>query len=350
MAGTAKFSLPELTYPYPRRIHPETGEAEQHMLDWLAGHGLIRGPEVHEAFLRTGFAGLVGEEYAAADSEGLRVVANFYGWMFVMDDYVTDTAAFGKDLGKLSAFTAWMRQLCDSPTDRTHLAMGQAATENMSGPARDFCHQIAEAAADLFGAVADRATPSQYMRLVAEMSYFFQGMQWEAGHHVAGTLPTPDEYVIGRRMTSATPAGLALQDIAAGYEVPANDYHQPRLRELRAMTANINSWCNDIFSYGKESDSPDTAVLNLPASLVRYHGYSEQGAIEEAARRHNDEVMNYLAAEEAVARDAGPEVMRFLDAMRMMQRGFYDWGLTTSRYNVRRYFTNCPAPTAAAPH
>ena len=318
------------------------------MLGWLADHGLIRHPAVHEAFLRTGFAGLVGEEYAAADGEGLRMVANFYGWMFVLDDFVTDAAAFGKDLGKLAAFTAWMRQICDTPADSAHFPMGQAATEHMNGPTRDFCHQIGVAAADLFASIADRATPYQYRRLVADMSYFFQGVHWEAGHQVAGTLPTPGEYVIGRRMTSATPAGLALQDIAAGYEVAANDYYRPQLCELRAMTANINSWCNDIFSYGKESDSSDSQALNLPATLVRHHGYDEQAALEETARRHNDEVANYLATEEFVAREAGEEVIRFLEAMRTMQRGFYDWGLTTTRYNVRRYFTNCPTPVEAS--
>ncbi|MBF6465220.1 hypothetical protein IU427_08475 [Nocardia beijingensis] len=349
MTVVAKLSLPVLLYPYPRRIHPETDQAEQHMLDWLSDHGLIRHPQVHDAFVRTGFAGLVGEEYAAADSAGLRLVADFYGWMFVMDDFVTDTAAFGVDLGKLAAFTAWMRQVCDVPSDHAHLSMGQAVTENMDVPAGKFCHQIAAAAADLFATIADRATPSQYMRFVAEMSYYFQGMHWEAGHHAAGTLPTPGEYMIGRRMTSATPAGLALQDIAAGYEVSANDYHHPRLRELRTMTANINSWSNDIFSYGKERDSGGTQALNLPATLIRHHGYDEQAALEETARRHNEEVMNYLAAEKFVAQDAGPEIVRFLAAMRTMQRGFYDWGLTTARYNVRHYFTNCPAPTEASP-
>ncbi|MFG1798272.1 hypothetical protein [Nocardia sp. NPDC049149] len=349
MTIAARLSLPVLVYPYPRLIHPETDQAEQHMLDWLAGHRLIQHRQVRDAFVRTGFAGLVGQEYAAADSEGLRLVACFYGWMFVMDDFVTDNAAFGTDLGKLAAFTAWLRELFDEPTAPAHFEMGQAVTETMDGTAAEFCHQIAAAGADLFTALANRATPSQYMRFVAEMSYYFQGMHWEAGHHVAGTMPTPEAYMIGRRMTSATPAGLALQDIAAGYEVPANDYHHPRLRRLRTMTANINSWSNDIFSYGKERDSVGAEALNLPASLIHHHGHTEQSALDETARRHNNEVTNYLAAEQAVAHDAGPETIRFLEAMRTMQRGFYDWGLATARYSVAHHFINCPTPDATPP-
>ncbi|MFE4592247.1 terpene synthase family protein [Streptomyces laurentii] len=342
METEAPLSLPALTYPYPRRIHPDTDQAEEAMLSWLGGHGLIRQPAVLEAFRYTRFAGMIGHQYPDADSDGLRVVSEFCGWIFIMDDYVCDSGVFGRRVGDLAVFCAWMRDILENPGQGGHDPLGDAATSGVDSAGRDFCFRIARAAAECFEMIAARATPAQYMRFVSEMDYYFHGVMWEARHHAAGTVPTPEEYRIGRRMTCGAPFALALQDIAAGYEVPANEYQHPEVRALRLMTANINSWCDDIFSYGKESEVQEATPLNLPLTLIHHRGLGEQAALDETARLHNAEVDRYLTAEAHTAMWAGEQLTRLLAAMRTMQRGFYDWGLETPRYNVGHYFRDLP--------
>ena len=97
-------------------------------------------------------------------------------------------------------------------------------------------------------------------------------------------------------------------------------------------------------SYGKESDSSHSLALNLPASLVRHHGFDEQTALEETARRHNAEVANYLVTEEYVAREASPEVIRFLEAMRIMQPRFLRLGFDHNSVRRPPLLRQLPSP------
>ncbi|MGY0458866.1 terpene synthase family protein [Kitasatospora sp. cg17-2] len=333
--------LPYLHYPYPPEIHPETDRAEDEMIEWLTGHGLLTDPRRRTALRHSRFAEVVGREYPQAEPDGLRMVTKVYSWVFILDDTFCDSGLMGEDVATLAAFHTWMREIMEVGGLEASESLGRTVTAGLSVADRRLCHRLAEAGNDLFQHVHARSSPTQYMRFVAEMEYYFLGTLWEAGHRVRTTMPSPAEYAIGRRMTSATPPGLALQDIAAGYEVPAHEYQHPAVRELRRTANNVISWCNDVFSYCKEQPS-GPVPLNLPAALAWHHGLDEQAAIDETARLHNREVDTYLAAEARVAGWAGPELGRFLLSMRTMQRGFYDWGLTTPRYSVDQHFSTGP--------
>ncbi|WP_066954916.1 terpene synthase family protein [Streptomyces lushanensis] len=97
-----------------------------------------------------------------------------------------------------------------------------------------------------------------------------------------------------------------------------------------------------LFSYGKESEIESPRPLNLPNVLMHHHGLDEQTALEETARLHNLEIEGYISTEAQVATWASPQLTRFLAAIRAMQRGYYDWGLKTPRYNVDHYFDTGP--------
>ncbi|GAA2258311.1 hypothetical protein GCM10010232_55800 [Streptomyces amakusaensis] len=337
-AAPAALHLPYLHYPFPPRIHPETDQAENDMIDWLTGHGLLTDPDRETAFRATRFAELVGREYPDADADGLRVVANFYGWLFIVDDAVCDTGALGQNLAKLATFHVWLREIMEVGSATAGDGPARAVTTGLDEVDRNMCHRLADAGHDLFRSIADRSSHTQYMRFAAGMDYYFLGTLWEAGQHVRATTPSPAEYVVGRRMTSGDPPGLALHDITAGYEVPPDEYQHPAVRELRRHVANINCWADDVFSYGKERDTEGPRSLNLPNSLAHHHGLDEQAALDETARLHNQEMAAYLSAEAKVVTWASPELRRFLAALHDMMRGFYDWGPKTPRYNVDHYF------------
>ncbi|MGW2542341.1 terpene synthase family protein [Kitasatospora sp. NPDC001574] len=341
-AAPRALQLPYLHYPYASELHPETDQAENEMIDWLTAYGLLEDPARRTAIRHTRFAEVVGREYPHAESDGLRMVTKVYSWVFVLDDAFCDCGTLGEDVAKLATFHTWMREIMEVGGLEAAESLGRTVTAGLGDADRRLCHRLARAGNDVFQHVAARSSPTQYARFVAEMEYYFLGTLWEASHRVHATMPSPEEYAIGRRMTSATPPALALQDIAAGYEISSHDYHHPAVRELRRITNNVVSWCNDVFSYRKEHAPEGPLPLNLPTALARHEGLDVQAAIEEAARMHNREVEAYLSAEAQVAAWAGPQLSRFLLSMRAMQRGFYDWGLTTPRYSVDRYFSADP--------
>ncbi|MFE2727779.1 hypothetical protein [Kitasatospora sp. NPDC059327] len=334
--------LPYLHYPYPPELNPAADRAEDKMIDWLTGRGLLTDPDHREVFRRSGFAEVVGREYPDADPDGLSMVTNLYAWVFIVDDSVCDSGILGRDLAKLAVFYSWMREIMELGSPTVAEDLGRTVTSELDEAGRQLCYRLAQTGHDVFQHIATRSSPTQYMRFVAAMDYYFLGTLWEAGHRLHDTMPTPGEYVVGRRMTSATPLGLSLQDIAAGYEVPAHEYEHPAVRELRWITNNVISWCNDVFSYRKEHEPEGPLPLNLPTALAWHGGLDPQAAIEETARLHNREVEAYLTAEARVAAWAGPQLSRFLPSMRAMQRGFYDWGRTSPRYSVDRYFGATP--------
>ncbi|MFE2044595.1 hypothetical protein ACFXAZ_27455 [Streptomyces sp. NPDC059477] len=334
--------LPYLHYPFPPRVHPETDQVENEMLDWLIGHGLLAEPEREAAFRHTRFAELVGREYPDADSDGLRAVTNLYAWIFVVDDSICDTGTLGQDTARLAAFYAWMREIMEVGSLTAAESLALTVTVDLDEADKAMCHGLAEAMHDVCQSIAHRSSHTQYMRFVTEMDYYFLGTLWESGHHVHSTTPSPAEYAIGRRMTCATPAALALEDIAAGYEVPPEEYQHPAVRKLRSHVSNLNSWADDVFSYGKERDTEGPRPLNLPTSLAQHDGLDVQAAITETARLHRRDMEAYLATRAQLATWASPELNRFLSASDDMLRGFYDWGLNAPRYRLDHYFGTSP--------
>ncbi|MFE0422576.1 hypothetical protein [Streptomyces sp. NPDC058953] len=341
-ATSAALRFPYLHYPFPPGIHPETDQAETALIHWLTGHGLLTDPGLETALRHTRLSALTGREYLDADSDGLRVVTNVWCWILLVADRVRDPGVLGRNLAQLATFHAWMREIMEVGSVTAAESLALAATAGLNENDRNLCHGLAEAGQDVFRSIADRASSAQYMRFVAEMDYYFLGTLWEAGHRVRSTTPPPAEYAIGRRMTGGTLFRLSLQDIAGGYEVVPDDYLHPAVRTLRRHAANINCWCDDVISYGKERNASGRRPINLPTSLTYHAEWEEQGALEETARLHNREMEAYLSAEAEVATWAGPELSRFLVAMRTMLRGFYDWGLSCPRYDVHRYFDMVP--------
>lgn len=338
MNSSARLVLPALNYPFPAHIHPGEQRVEQGTFHWMQALGLLANPAMVRAVQYGRFGEFTSREYPTATDQGLQLITDIFGWLFALDDFIGDAGAFGNNPATLSRLHVWLREIMDNPTALDHASLGAEISRHFNVDEARLCRSIGLATVDIWRRLEALCSPAQYMRCVEAATYYFLGLIWEAGWHSVGSVPWPPEYLVGRRFTTATPFGLALQDVAAGYEVPADEYQRKDIRELNATVTRITALCNDIFSYPKERDEARVVSLNFPSVLIRCQGLEEQAALDEAARHHDELIDSYLTQERLAMQAASPQLRLFFQAMRAEMRGHYDWALHSPRYDLGRYF------------
>ncbi|BBH35555.1 hypothetical protein [Pseudomonas sp. St290] len=334
-----KLMLPRLNYPFVAEIHSRSSQVEDGMVRWMVGFGLLADPDLARAIQFGRFGEFTSREYPTATDDGLQLITDIFGWLFALDDMVGDTGMFGQSPAHLSRFFLWVREIMDRSSSTQHDALGALIIENCTIEQVHLCQALGSATANIWQRMEACCSPPQYMRCVEAATYYFFGLIWEAGWHSLRCTPSATEYLVGRRFTTATPFGLALQDVAAGYEVPPMEYHRIDIRELNALVTLITALCNDIFSFPKERDEPRVIALNFPAVLIEHEGARAQEALERTAQLHNQLIEQYLTLEAAARHGASPQLLRFLAAMRSKMRGHYDWARHSPRYRLEHYFT-----------
>lgn len=339
MSQSAKLSFPYLSYPFAATIHPRGEQAEANMVCWLRNCGLLTEPEMARSIKYGQFGEFTCREYPTATDEGLQLITDIFGWLFALDDVVGDTGIFGRNLADLTRLHIWLREIMDNPDSLGHQALGAAVVQECTVKQAMLCQKIGVATVEVWQRLQKLCSSTQYMRCVEAATYYFFGLVWEAGWHTFGRTPSAVEYLVGRRFTTATPFGLALQDVAAGYEVPPMEYLRPDIRELNTVVTSITALCNDIFSFPKEREETRVVALNYPAVLIAHEGLNEQDALDAAAKLHNQLIDRYLVVEAAALKDASPQLLRFLSSMRSEMRGHYDWARHSPRYRLDQYFT-----------
>ncbi|NYI03282.1 terpene synthase family protein [Allostreptomyces psammosilenae] len=308
---------PVLNYPFPSRVHPDADLAEERMVDWLVRRQLLP-PAAADAFHTARFGEFAAREYPYADSEFLQFVTDLYGWLFVVDDQLCDESASGADPAGLARRLTPLTAVLDDPATALHHP--SARTD-----------PLAAAFGDLCGRLTARATPTQYARFAAGVRGYFHALLWEAGNRASRTVPTVHDYVTMRAHTSGSFGAQALIDVATG--LPLGDaFDHPDVRRIARITANLNSWSNDVLSHARERSATHAVVHSLPGVLAHHLALTPEQAIAEAARRHDEEMERYLELEATLARDATPAMAAFLEGLRCLMQGFYDWALRTPRY------------------
>ena len=178
------------------------------------------------------------------------------------------------------------------------------------------------------GHLSQIASPTQVARLRHELAVMFVGYSQEAQWRASGRTPAVWEYLLHRYENAFFPC-MVLIDPIGGYELPAHEFADPRVRRTYLYAATANVLLNDLYSMHKE-DPTDT---NLPNLIVAEEHCSLQQAVDRAAQIH-DELMYTIEAEAALLSEAGsPQLRRFLAGMWAWMGGSKEWHATSARYN-----------------
>lgn len=172
------------------------------------------------------------------------------------------------------------------------------------------------------------ASPVQVARLRHELAVMFVGYGQEAEWRASQRTPAVWEYLLHRYENAFYPC-MVLIDPIEGYELPAHEFADPRVRRTYLYAGTANVLLNDLYSMAKE-DPTDT---NLPNLIAAEEECSLQEAVDRAARIH-DELMHTLEAEAAILSAAGsPQLKRYLAGLWAWMGGSKEWHASSPRYH-----------------
>jgi 2-methylisoborneol synthase len=172
------------------------------------------------------------------------------------------------------------------------------------------------------------ATAAQVARLRHELSVMFVAYNQEAVWRTTEQMPPVWEYLLHRHENSFLPC-MVLIDPVAGYELPAAEFADPRVRRAFTLAGTASVLVNDLYSMAKE-DPTDT---NLPRVLAAEQHCSLTEAVQRSAAIH-DELMHTFESEAAVLSLAGsPALRRFLAGLWAWLGGSREWHASTARYH-----------------
>jgi 2-methylisoborneol synthase len=187
---------------------------------------------------------------------------------------------------------------------------------------------VAVAYRSAFEHLAQYATATQVARLRHELAVMFMAYNHEANWRATGRIPPVWEYLTHRHENSFLPP-MVLVDPIAGYELPAFEFADRRVRRVFCLAGSASVILNDLYSMGKEADED----FDLPKLITIEEKCSRQEAIERTVAIHN-ELMHTFVAEAVVLSQVGSlGLRRFLADIWAWLGGNREWHSTTGRYH-----------------
>ena len=115
------------------------------------------------------------------------------------------------------------------------------------------------------------------------MREYLLALLWEAGNRERRRVPEVAEYVQLRRHIGGVHPCLTLTDLASTRPSGPAQRADPGLVALDLLAVDLVCWCNDLFSYGKESQA-DPDAHNLVTVLAQDSDADEAAALRSGGR------------------------------------------------------------------
>ncbi|MFF4875779.1 terpene synthase [Micromonospora sp. NPDC000668] len=302
--------------PFPAGRHEATDRVASESVEWARVFGLVdSGHRVHR-LQRADAAGLAGRACPDGPVDGLRLLTDLISWLFVMDD-ACDEDGLGADPSRLAPAIGTLLDVLDRCGDPD-------IVPSAVGPLGDALHDLCRRARAL-------GHPALLLRLVSQLREYLLALLWEAANRERRRVPEVAEYVQLRRHIGGVHPCLTLTDLASKEPSGSARRADPALLTLDLLAVDLVCWCNDLFSYGKESQV-DPDAHNLVTVIAQESGTDEADALRAAADRFNRRLAAYLTVEEALLAGGDDGLRPALAARRNWVRATYDWSLVAARY------------------
>ncbi|MFG2810657.1 terpene synthase family protein [Streptomyces massasporeus] len=298
----------------PPELNSHVAAAVSHLHEWTERHGLIGTTTARERFDRADFGSFAAATYPTADQRGLCLIADWFAWLFLLDDQLDD-GVLGKDPLRTGEL---MSQIFEVLT-------GDGAALPARAPS------IVTSLADLWQRT--EASPRWRARFVDHVITGGLAARWEADNRARGTIPDVPSYVENRRHTGAIYVCMDLIEVVEGIDLPPDVYDsEPFARALRAA-CDVVCWTNDVYSLDKETALGE--YHNLVTVVRHAHALTTDQAVDRVTALITDEVDAFTRWEEEALR-ALPGHTGLLEpyfaGMRSWMRGNFDWSARTRRY------------------
>src|SRR5262249_51444139 len=118
-------------------------------------------------------------------------------------------------------------------------------------------------------------------------------------------------------------------DPVAGYEVPAAEFADRRVRRVFAIAGSASVLLNDVYSRAKESDTD----FDLPKVMMAEDKCTPEEALKRTVEIHNELMHTFVAEASVLSAVGSPGLRRFLADIWAWLGGSREWHSTSARYN-----------------
>ncbi|MEA2234462.1 MAG: 2-methylisoborneol synthase [Solirubrobacteraceae bacterium] len=319
--AAAESSMPDLFCPGAVRDNPALGEeVNDRLVNWAEEVGIY--PDNLDRLRTSNFGRLIMLAHPATDDpDRLLAAAKCVVAEWAADDYYVDEVSLGADPRVVGSRLAKLHAVVDPA--QLPLQYAPQLEEFMRG------EPIATAFRTAMEHLARYASATQMGRFQHQMGILFGAWNQEADWHRNGSTPPVWEYLVQRHLNSYLPP-MILMDPVAGYELPPNEFYDPRVRWTFTMAGLANVLLNDLYSAGFESDTD----FNLPRVIVAEDGCSWQEAIKRTVEIHNELMHRFVAEAAALSMTGSPLLLRFFVDTWAWMGGSREWHATTGRYHA----------------
>ncbi|MET8862598.1 hypothetical protein ABZW11_06530 [Nonomuraea sp. NPDC004580] len=305
--------IPPLPCPFPNEVNVHASEVDTESHLWLAASNMLNGAETIEHFRRSKIGLLAARTNPTVPRESLRLINDWYNWLFAFDDAFCENELMGHRASALARALPPLLEILDGRRRPT--------ADDPFGLALQELQQR----------ISEYATPAQVDRWRITVKEYLFAQIWEAANREVDLIPTPEDYVLMRRITGATYTCFALIDVGGGYRLEAEEWHHPDVRMLSDLACDLIGWDNDLLSYAKERGN-DKARHNLVTVLATHKSLTLQDALREVAQMHNDAIAAFVARRAALEEWAPPPVRKYVRGLEHWVRGHIEFSLGSARY------------------
>jgi 2-methylisoborneol synthase len=256
------------------------------------------------------------------DPDRLLVGAKLNAAWWAADDYYADDSSMGAVPEQLPP----------------RLVLAMAAMDPLP-PAGEFTPPLERAIQDERVLVALRsgiesmgtyAAPEQVQRTCyATFAMFVSWCAYAAWRHT-GEYPAAWKYLAARQHDSFY-TSMTLVDVIGGYHLPADLFHEPRVRRAAFQAGTAVVLVNDLYSVAKDlEDAKPPCNMVLQVAADRKCSIPE--ATEVVVAVHNEFVRDFEANARALQAVPSPELQRFTRGLRGWMGGAFEWHDSNPRY------------------
>jgi 2-methylisoborneol synthase len=316
--GTA----PPLYSPVVERINePLAEEVNNRLVAWAQDCGFV--DDQLEALRAAGFGRLAMLAHPDTDDpDRLLIAAQLNAAWWAADDLYADDSEMGATPVELPP----------------RLALAMAAMDPVA-PAGEFSVPLEKAVRAEPVLVALRSgvdhlsrhsTPAVVQRACyATFAMFVSWNAYAAWRHT-GTYPPAWKYLAARQHDSFY-TSMTLIDAVGGYELPANLYYDPRVREMLMQAGTASVMVNDLHSVAKDA-ADEKPVCNMVLQIAADQDCSLSEATTITVNLHNNLVHDFESAHRTLRAIPSLELQRFLRATKAWMAGGLEWHATNPRY------------------
>ena len=311
-----------LYVPVVERVNdPLAAEVDNRLVAWALDCGFT--DDQSEQMRKAGFGRLAMLTHTDTDDpDHLLIAAQMNAAWWAADDLYADDSEQGA-----------------TPTELPpRLALVMAAMDQVA-PAGEYTAKLNEALQSepvlvaLHEGVAHmtkHGTPAQIQRVCYSTFAMFVSWDAYAAWRFTGKYPPAWEYLAARQHDSFY-TSMTLIDMVGGYELPANMYYEPRVRQLLMQAGTASVLVNDLHSVQKDA-ADENPVCNMVLQIEADKGCSREDAVEETVQLHNNMVRDFEAGHQQLMPAPSAELQKFLRGVRAWMGGGFEWHATNPRY------------------